>query len=425
MRFVILQLVLAALLVVPAQAKGKVSFAVGGSKGVFAFWEEICDDFTSKTGIPVEIMELPRSTSQKRQPLTEALGNKRTDPDVILMDVAWIADFADHSWLEPLDRYAAKGTGFDKSNYLSNLLVTTDTYNKQLVALPNRIDGGLLYYRTDLLEKYGNGIPPKTWEELVAMSQKAQTGERAANPMFYGFVWQGAKYEGFVCCFLELAGKQGGFQFANGQLVFDTPANRRALELMKSMVSDAGISPPQTPYDMKEEGVRMYFQEGNAMFERNWPYAWKRHQADDSPIKGKVGLAPIPANAPGEGVSTLGGWHLAMSAFSDSKDEAWQFIRFVNSPSSQKKLALLRGNAPALRSVYTDDEVEAALPHFPDIRNALEQATPRPVIPEYPELSGVLQRYGHAYITGQESLDAVMMAMERDMRKVMAQSDVK
>ena len=152
---------------------------------------------------------------------------------------------------------------------------------------------------------------------------------------------------------------------------------------------------------MKEEEVRLLFQRGQALFERNWPYAWALHQAEDSPVKGRVGLAPLPSFAGGESVSTLGGWHAGLSRHSLDKDRAWELIRFMVSAQTQKKLALHLGWNPGRRDVYSDPEVLAAMPHLSNLREVFDQARPRPVKPYYSRLSEVLKRRLNAALAGQ------------------------
>ena len=118
-------------------------------------------------------------------------------------------------------------------------------------------------------------------------AMKVQKHMRDENPDFFGFVWQGAQYEGLVVNFLEFAGASGGIRLGHGsegvQVALD--ANIEALRFMRDLIWEYGISPPSTYTEMQEEEVRTFFQSGNAMYERNWPYAWTLHQSDDSPVK--------------------------------------------------------------------------------------------------------------------------------------------
>jgi len=189
------------------------------------------------------------------------------------MDIAWIAQFAASDYLEPLDSYL-KENKLELEAFFSRVLNLADKYNGKLIALPVYVDGGPLYYRKDLLKKYGYSKAPTTGEELLNCSLRIQEGERKSNPNFYGFLWQGAQYEGLICNFLEFAGSnQGGIVIADGKILLNSKENRQALQFMYDLIHKHKVSPPNTFTEMKEEEVRIFFQQGNALFERNCPYA--------------------------------------------------------------------------------------------------------------------------------------------------------
>jgi multiple sugar transport system substrate-binding protein len=169
---------------------------------------------------------------------------------------------------------------------------------------------------------------------------------------------------------------------------------------------------------MKEEEVRIFFQQGNALFERNWPYAWALHQGDDSPVKGKVGIAALPHRTGSKSVSTLGGWHIGMSKYSDAKQESFEFIKFVLSYETQKKLALKLGWNPAGRDVYTDADVVDQMPHFVYLRDVFENLYPRPNVPYYTMVSEVIQRYVSGVLSGKLTASQALSAAESDTRKI-------
>jgi multiple sugar transport system substrate-binding protein len=259
---------------------GKVTLMIGGAPAELDYWENIILDFTEETGIVVTLTRQPADTDQRRQNLVFPLEAGEDDPDAFLMDIIWIGQFAASDWLEPLNTYITEDD-FDLSAFFGGIIDFADRYEDRIVALPVYVDAGLLYYRTDLLERYGYDQPPDTWGELVEMSIKIQDGERKANPDFWAFVWQGAQYEGLICTFLEFAASRGGsFVNREGGLTLSRRANIEALAFMRDLMTTHAVSPPSTYTEMKEEEVRSFFEGGNAVFERNWPYAWGLHQAE-------------------------------------------------------------------------------------------------------------------------------------------------
>lgn len=410
------------LLAVAAQQApaGTVTFAVGGAPAEFDHWERVARDFQAQTGIRVELLRQPTGTGLRRQGLTVPLQARQPSPDVFLMDVAWLPQFAASGWLEPLDPYLGTDGCADRDAFFPRMIDTVDTYGGRVVALPVYVDAGLLYYRSDLLEKYGLPGPPRTWEELLRQSETVQRGERRTRPGFYAFVWQGAQYEGLVCDFLEFAGPGGGFGAEDGDVTIDTPANRKALRFMRDLIGTYRVSPPNTYTDMREEEVRAFFQSGNALFERNWPYAWALHESPGSPVRGKTGVAPLPGWSPGNGAACLGGWHAGISAFSDAKPESAKFLCYLTSFETQKRLALSLGWNPGRRDLYADPELLARNPHFRELREAFARARPRPLLPYYTQLSGILQRHLSAALAGTSTPDQALSEARREMQALVS-----
>lgn len=376
------------------------TFTVGGAPSEVALWENLVKEFEAQSGLKINFLRQPTDTDQRRQGLVISFKAKKADPDVFLMDVAWVAQFAASGWLEELDGYVQSGkTNLDV--FFPKVLNLADQREGRLIAFPVYIDGGLLYYRKDLLQKYGCQSPPQTWQELLDYSLKIQKEERKGNPQFYGFVWQGAQYEGLTCTFLEFAASGGGGIYADKErIIFDSLQNLHALHFMHDLIHTYGISPPNTFTEMKEEEVRRFFQQGNALFERNWPYAWALHQSPDSRVKDKVGIAPLPHFPDGESVATLGGWHIGISKYSDAKEESFKFISFVTSYVNQKKLALQLGWNPARTDVYEDKELIEKMPHFTSLQEVFENAYARPPLPYYTLISEVVQRRINSVLSG-------------------------
>jgi multiple sugar transport system substrate-binding protein len=385
-------IIVAVTLIGCGKGKRELTFWVGGAPDEVDYLESLINHFSDSTGIKIRVVRQPTDSDQRRQELVISLQAKQPDPDVFLMDVIWIGQFQASGWLEPFDTYLAKDS-MTTEPFFQRVVDLVDVYDDSVYALPVYVDGGLLYYRTDLLNKYGFATPPKTWGKLVDYAEKVQKAERQNDPEFDGFVWEGAQYEGLVCTFLEFTASNGGGIEENGLIALDRPQNVEALRFMQDLIHRYKVSPPNTYTEMKEEEVRRTFQRGDALFERNWPYAWKLHEADDSPVKGEVGISALPHFENHESASTLGGWHIGMSKYSDVKNEAWQVIRYMLSYGTQKKLVLNLGWNPGRRDLYDDPEVLKQLPHLAKLRDVFLHAVARPNLPYYTQVSAVIQRY--------------------------------
>jgi multiple sugar transport system substrate-binding protein len=375
------------------------SFMVGGAPNEIAFFEEILASFTAQSGVPVTLIRQTTDSAQRKQGILLALRGRQPDPDVMLVDVGWIGQIAASAWLEPLETYGIAQTAF-----FARIVDLADTYENRLIGLPMYIDGGLLYYRKDLLAANGYHHPPETWAELRRMAEKIMPAERVHNPNFWGYVWQGAQYEGLICNALEFFVSAGGGFFSGAKTpVIDQNANIKALRFMCGLLHQNPLSPPNTFTDMKEEEVRRFFQNGNALFERNWTYAWGLHNAAGSPIEGRVGMAPLPGFLPGNGASTLGGWHIVMSKFSDMKPESAALIKYLTSAPIQKKLSLKLGWNPGRSDIYDDPELLRANPALRELKQVFQWAVPRPMIPGYSGVSQILQKHINAALADRVS----------------------
>lgn len=360
-----------------SQETTEIVFSAGGAPNEVRFWKDLIQEFEElNPHIKVTLRVLPSATDQQHQYYLTALGTKTSNIDVLRMDIIWIPEFVAAGWLCAID-------GIHKDRYL-DIINKVDVYNNQLYAVPWNIDVGLLYYRKDLLEKYGYEGPPKYWDQLVEMAKKVQ----ADKPNLWGFLWQGKQYEGLVCNFVEFIYSNGGsVSFKNGKLFIDSEENRQATRFMQDLIWADKISPPNTFSEMTEEPCRLLFQQGNALFMRNWPYAWALLDKD------KVEVAPLPCFRGKRPAAALGGWHLGINRYSRHSREAVQFVRFMTSYNSQKKLALELSWMPSMKDVYLDEELKEKAPFISKLFDSAQYATPRPITAEYSRLSDLIQLY--------------------------------
>ena len=203
----------------------------------------------------------------------------------------------------------------------------------------------MLYYRKDLLEESGYSEPPKTWEELKEMAGKV-VRDRGTR---YGYVFQGADYEGGVCNGLEFIWTHGGEVLDPNdasKVIIGSPESVAALATERSMVS-GGWPRRAWPATAEYESEVTFMLHGDAVFCRNWPYMYALGSDPRSKAKTElVGVSPLPV---GDGqhrtASCLGGDVLLINAFSEMKEEAWEFVRFFDNEESQKTRALEDGSS--------------------------------------------------------------------------------
>ena len=337
------------------------------------------------------------------------------DFDVIRVDVIWPGLLAEH--LLDMSQYVSQE---QIDSYLP-ALVQNDTVDGQLVALPLRIGFGMLYYRTDLLEKYGFEAPPATWAELEMMAQTIQDGERAdGNDEFWGFVWQGNAYEGLTTNALEWQVSNGGGSIVNpdGTIEVNNDATAAAFERAAGWVDT--ISPPGV-ISYQEEDARAVWHAGNAAFMRNWPYAYSSSLESEA-IGGNFDVAPVPAGDAGTGAATLGGWHIGVSRYSAHPEAAAAFAAYMTSPENQKHYSIDTSSPPSSLSLYSDPDIQAAMPFSsPEV---VEVTTARPSTAagaKYNELSTLYFSAVHSILTGEEDAATALELLELDLQELLGQ----
>jgi trehalose/maltose transport system substrate-binding protein len=363
-------LVVSAPVAVTAASAVELHFVSGSTGDDLAFYAKEFKKFTATTGDAVTIVPMPSSTTDQfaQYKLWLAAGN--TDIDVYQTDVIWAPELA----AQFVDlTAAAKGVVAD--HFPS--IIASQTVNGKLVAIPAFTDAGLLYYRKDLLDKYKQPVPT-TWEQLASEAKVVQDGERAAgNKDMWGFVFQGNAYEGLTCDALEWIKSFGGGQIVepDGTISINNPKAVAAITAAAGWVNS--ISPPGV-LAYQEEESRGVWQTGNAVFMRNWPYAYSLGNSADSKVKGLFGIAPLPAGPGGTPAATLGGWNIAVSKFSKNQDEAIKLALFIASKDFQKDRAIERSALPTISALYADADVAKAEPIVPFMKPVFENAVGRP-----------------------------------------------
>jgi len=365
-----------------------------------------------ESGHQVRIVTTPNSSTDRLALYLQLLASGANEIDVLQIDVVWAGVLASH--LVDLKPFMGDGV---RQHFRA--LIENNTVAGRLVAIPWWADVGVLYYRSDLLEKHGFS-PPRTWQEMTATAKAVQKAERASgNSRLWGFVFQGKAYEGLTCNALEWIASFGGGSIIDsaGRI---TVNNERAIQALALAGSWIGEISPKGVLSYDEEAARGVFQTGNAVFMRNWPYAFSLSQSDDSPVRGKVGVVPLPTGSPeGRSSGALGGWHLAVSRYSRHPKEAASLVTFLTSAPQQKSRAIAASYNPTIPALYNDPDVRAANPFFAALLEPLRSAIARPsriAGPHYNRLSSDVWRAAHDILGGApaaQRIDALVEDLDR------------
>lgn len=339
----------------------------------------------------------PHSSTAFHDLLTQKLKNRDPSVDVFFMDVIWTAEFAAAGWASPLDEILSE----EERTRVLPAAMRAATWQGNVYGIPAFLDAGLLFYRKDLLEKYRLPVP-STWTELEAQAREILDGERQAE--LVGYTGQFQQYEGLVCNMLEfVAANQGRLADDDvSRATLTEPATIGAIRWVRDRMI-GGIAPRSVLTYQEPESLALFAQ-GQAIFHRNWPYAWEvLNDASESRVAGRIGMAPLPHFEHGPSVAVLGGWLYGASAFSRHPREARSFIRFMTSAEMQKRFAAEASLAPTRSDLYADPEILARHPALALQGAVLRLALPRPVTPLYPAVSETLQRFFSRAIARPES----------------------
>jgi trehalose/maltose transport system substrate-binding protein len=409
-------LVLTASPVGGAGAAVEVAISCGAVGIEFQLCRSGAEAWARDTGNSVKVVSTPNDSNERLALYQQLLANGSPEIDLFQIDVVWPGILADH--LIDLRPYA-KGAEREHLPFL----VEKNKVNGELKALPWFLDLGLLYYRTDLLDAYG-AQPPRTWEELTRTAARIQQAERqAGHAKVWGYVWQGRAYEGLTCNALEWIASQGGGRIVDEQGIV-TIANAKAVAALNLAAKWVGTITPPGVLNYAEEDARGMFQTGNAVFMRNWPYAWSLAESGDSPVRGKVGIAPLPASEGGRSSAALGGWQLAVSRYSRNPEVAASLALYLTSATEQKRRAIEGSFNPTRQELYRDPEIVAANPLFAELEPVLDSAVPRPSTvlgSSYSRFSAEFWEAVHSILAGEEeaapALERLQGRLERLSRR--------
>jgi multiple sugar transport system substrate-binding protein len=332
----------------------------------------------------VTIIELPESADAQRQQMVQAATAKSATYSVLNMDVIWTAEFAANGWIEQLNE-----ADFPLDKMLPPT-VETGKYFGKLYTVPIYSDGGMLFYRKDLLDRAGLK-PPSTWAELRAACAKIKN--------IGCYAGQFDKYEGLTVNFSEAVNSAGGKVLANGRPDVDTPEAKKGLDFLVNGFKQGYIPPAALTY--KEEESRRAFQAGQLLFLRNWPYVYSKASATDgsSQVAGKFAVAPLPGDS-GPGQSTLGGHNYGISKFTKNKKTALEFVKFMASEERQKANLEATSQAPTWAALYDDPALKAKFPYLPILEESILHAEKRPEAVKYNDVSVAIQAEAYAALSG-------------------------
>jgi multiple sugar transport system substrate-binding protein len=379
--------------VTQAKPTGDVTWCIG--KDTTGAFGTVVDNFNkANPDANAKLLQLPEAADLQREQQIQRLQAESDECDVLGMDVVWTAEYAAQGWITDVTEAVEKR----KDEFIPSTLETA-LYEGKYWAVPFNTNAGFLYYRKDEAPQ-----APTEWEAVYEDAAKKN-----------GLVYQGFRYEGLTVNFLELLYSAGATVVNEDgtEATADSQEVRDVLTFMADGIKDGAVPKAVTTY--KEEESRRAFEAGQATYMRNWPYAYALGK--ESKIGKDLAITTFPGYAGNEGAGVLGGYDLAISAYSKNPEGSLAFINFATSPEQQVIQATEATLPPVVTEVYSDPEVEKAMPFAADLLKAVEQAEPRPVSPVYPQINEAINKNVYAALQGEMSPDEAASTMNEEIQQ--------
>lgn len=345
----------------------------------------------------INYVKLPNIADQQRELLVRRLAAEDDSIDLASLDVIWTAEFAEAGWILPWEGDRRSAAEEDK---LEGPLKTVD-YQGKIWAIPHTSNTQLLWYRKDRVDE-----PPDdfSWDEMIDDAVDKGTAVEV----------QSAQYEGLVVWINALIASAGG-QIVNEEgdvLVNDTA--RRAAEI-ENKLADSPAAPPGMSTNREDE-ARLGFQGGRSDYMVNYTYIYPAAAEVGEDFQKNIGWARYPrTDKDKESRPPLGGFNIAVSAYSRNSDLAFEAAECIASPENQALSAELGGLPPTTESVYEEPKVQKAFPFADELRESIDAAAPRPVTPAYSDISLAIQKTYHP--PGSIDLDSVVEQLRDRIEK--------
>lgn len=416
-RFLIAAL-LCLFLLAPAAAQGNIELTLSiGARGfgdAAPILIEACEQEVG--GISVEWERISDVPNESRSIYVTNFTARNSKPDIIAVDVIWPGDFAARGWIAPIEEYFSAE---ELSEYIPGFLAAAQT-DGHTYAIPLYIDGIHLFYRADLLEKYGFEVPT-TWEALIMQAEAIVEGE--ANPDLAGFVSMWAKIEGLFMNWLAFfQGAGGSFFDADGNLAVNTEAGVKSLSTMVGML-ESGVA-PESVLTFRPNDARILFQQERAVFLMVQDFVLAPLTAEDSPVADAVQFTRVPYFEGNEAANTtvIGGFLLAVNKHSENIESAAEFIKCFTSYESQVEAGMIQGKVPTRPAVYDDERIVADAPGVAALGANFVYAFARPSATTgtaYPEISEIMQTEISAALLGEKTPEQALADAEAQILSIM------
>ena len=365
----------------------------------FINWADSVDEFRELTGINVTFTNDPLGGLRERI-VTESLGGDGAFDAVIWID-SWGSSLT--QFLDPIGGRVTDA-GLDLSDYFDASL-NASTYDGELYGLPTRAHVFMFYYRQDVLDRLGIEVPT-TWDELTTALETVEA-DGELNGITMNLAAQGGDQSLMLWHHL-LRGNGTDFLDEGFRPIFNNPAGIEATEYLVDLIDFA----PDGVEAYIEGDLRTSFAQGEAAFAIAWSWSQEiftnPEQALPEVIE-NVGFTNAIPGPDGPVSSISMAWPIGISAGSNQKDAAFEWIKWMTNPDLELKSISDKSDpakstvVAARRSVLTSPEANDANAGFSAVMaDAFENSSNKLLFPDWPEVNAVLQATLTELATGAE-----------------------
>lgn len=380
------------------KSEGKLVVAARGGSHVAAM-EAVKAEFEQAHHAKIEIIGL--EAADLKQKISLDAKNKNGAYDLIMADDPWMPEFSEAGIFANLSEL---GVEADADFEESSLALGKHPYGTgDLYALPFSGNVQLFFYNKQLLDSYSEEVP-QSWEEVLEIANKVH-----AEGGLTGYVIRGQQGNPIVSDFLPIFWAYGGQVFdENWSAQVDSEAGRQALDTYSKLLAVGA--------NYETTDIVSSVSEGRAAMALGWP-SWfitgETASAEYAPI-------PSKATADGQAASTgmIGNWMMGVTANSQNQELAADFLSFITSSETQKKM-VEHGGVPTRKSVYLDSELAAKYKHFPVQLEALQNSVARPRTAKWSRVEEALGVELSAAIAGTKSIETALADANEAINQIM------
>ncbi len=377
---------------------------------------EALKQYAAMKGLKYEVVEAPYSNLYEKEVLDMSQGSGLYD--VVMLDDPWFTQFAESKWLENLTPYfTAINEGGLSSDFIDkSTAICKYPYASGLIyAFPAVGNAQMFFYRKDLFQQQGFNSAPKTWDDAYTVMKKISDSGTGV----YGYVLRGQQGNPVVAQFMPIFWSFGGRMFSSdfSKVTIDTP---EALNGLNFFLKLRDISPPGAA-SFNAQQLATFMLQGKAASTINWPaFVSTFEDPAQSKVVGKIGYGAIPSAAT-VGSSEIGHWLAAIPASSKNKQQAFDFVHWMTSEETQKKLVEQFGTPPTRKSIFTAPDLLAKpeFAYFPVLMQAIENSTPRPRIANWNQVENTFGIYLSKAVAGDMSAKDALAAAQTDVTALM------